>query len=125
ESDNLDLSLEWYYNDTSYASVGLFEKRVNNFVGTGQEVQNWYGIQDQTHPLSPRVMEAVDELTELGLPRDDTHLFAMIVFQEHRDEALAERPDLFPDGVLENNNQDQLVYLGEHTPTDSAWDIYP
>jgi len=32
ESDNLDLSLEWYYGDTSYVSVGYFKKQVSNFI---------------------------------------------------------------------------------------------
>ena len=35
ESTNLDLSFEWYYGESSYASVGFFRKAVNNFVGTG------------------------------------------------------------------------------------------
>ena len=31
-SDNLDLSLEWYYGDASYLSAGYFRKDVNNFI---------------------------------------------------------------------------------------------
>ena len=34
QSDNLDLSLEWYYDDASYASVGYFQKNVENFIVT-------------------------------------------------------------------------------------------
>lgn len=37
ESRNLDLSLEWYYSDTSYMSVGHFKKQVDNFIATDQE----------------------------------------------------------------------------------------
>ena len=33
ESRNLDLSLEWYYGDTDYFSVGYFKKNVKNFIG--------------------------------------------------------------------------------------------
>ncbi len=33
ESTNFDLSLEWYYADSSYASVGYFRKDVENFIG--------------------------------------------------------------------------------------------
>ncbi len=33
DSENLDLSLEWYYGDGSYASVGYFKKYVENFIG--------------------------------------------------------------------------------------------
>lgn len=32
ESDNFDLSWEWYYGDTSYVSVGYFKKDVANFI---------------------------------------------------------------------------------------------
>ena len=35
ESTNLDVSFEWYYCESSYASIGFFTKAVNNFVGTG------------------------------------------------------------------------------------------
>jgi iron complex outermembrane receptor protein len=41
ESDNLDLSLEWYYGEGSYASAGLFYKQVDNFIldeTTGQKL---------------------------------------------------------------------------------------
>lgn len=33
ESQNLDLSLEWYYASGSYASIGYFTKYVENFIG--------------------------------------------------------------------------------------------
>lgn len=32
ESDNIDLSYEWYYGDASYFSIGFFEKTVSNFI---------------------------------------------------------------------------------------------
>ncbi|WP_095012058.1 TonB-dependent receptor [Tsuneonella mangrovi] len=32
-SNNLDLSFEWYYKPSSYVSVGLFRKWVDNFIG--------------------------------------------------------------------------------------------
>jgi TonB-dependent receptor len=38
-SDNLDLSAEWYYGETSYLSVGYFRKDVDNFIGQGVESQ--------------------------------------------------------------------------------------
>ena len=34
-ADNYDLSVEWYYSDASYASVGYFYKIVDNFIVTG------------------------------------------------------------------------------------------
>ncbi|ETN91793.1 catecholate siderophore receptor CirA [Gammaproteobacteria bacterium MOLA455] len=34
ESDNYDVSVEWYYDEGSYLSVGYFEKHVANFIGS-------------------------------------------------------------------------------------------
>ena len=31
-SDNIDLSVEWYYDDASYVSLGFFHKDVDNFI---------------------------------------------------------------------------------------------
>ena len=36
-SDNFDLSVEWYYDDASYASIGYFKKEVSNFIVNTQE----------------------------------------------------------------------------------------
>ena len=33
ESENWDFSAEWYYSDTSYVSIGYFQKDVKNFIG--------------------------------------------------------------------------------------------
>jgi TonB-dependent receptor len=34
-SDNLDMSVEWYYGNGSYIAGGYFLKKVQNFIGTG------------------------------------------------------------------------------------------
>ena len=36
-SNNIDLSLEWYYDDASYMSAGYFRKNVANFIVNSQE----------------------------------------------------------------------------------------
>lgn len=33
ESTNIDLSVEWYYGETSYVAIGYFKKDVENFLG--------------------------------------------------------------------------------------------
>jgi TonB-dependent receptor len=33
ESQNIDLSMEWYYAESSYMSVGYFRKNIDNYVG--------------------------------------------------------------------------------------------
>ena len=39
ESTNLDVSLEWYYDEGSYAAATLFKKDIDNFVDTGVSTQ--------------------------------------------------------------------------------------
>jgi TonB-dependent receptor len=48
ESDNLDLAVEWYFSENGYVSLGFWEKRVDNFIGTTVVQENLYGIRDQT-----------------------------------------------------------------------------
>ncbi|BFT31446.1 TonB-dependent receptor [Alteromonas sp. D210916BOD_24] len=112
ESDNFDVSAEWYFDDNSYASIGFFEKRVANFIGTGQEDRTFFGILDQTN--GPRAIAAAEALRERGFAVDDTSLFAMMVLLEH--------PEAFPNGADDyTGSADQLLQLGE-TP---GWDIIP
>lgn len=44
QSENLDLSFEWYYADASYLSIGYFRKNVDNFIGTGRESDTLFDI---------------------------------------------------------------------------------
>jgi TonB-dependent receptor len=34
QSENIDLSFEWYYGEGSYLSIGYLEKKVDNFIGS-------------------------------------------------------------------------------------------
>ena len=81
ESDNIDLSLEWYFADTSYISIGYYDKRVSNFVGRQPVVQNIYGLRDAT--AGPRAIAAQAELELLGIEVTDTNLFAMVAAIEN------------------------------------------
>jgi TonB-dependent receptor len=44
ESTNIDLSLEWYYADGSYASVGYFNKDIDNYVGVTQITEQPFNL---------------------------------------------------------------------------------
>ncbi|HKS55720.1 MAG TPA: TonB-dependent receptor [Steroidobacteraceae bacterium] len=44
ESTNIDLSLEWYYAEGSYASIGYFNKDIDNYVGVSQIVEQPFGL---------------------------------------------------------------------------------
>jgi len=81
ESDNIDLSAEWYFQDTSYVSIGYYEKRVNNFAGREPVIENVYGLRDAT--AGPRALAAEAALTALGIEVTDTNLFAMVAATEN------------------------------------------
>ena len=56
ESQNYDLSFEYYYGGDSYAAVGYFIKDVDNFIGTSSVVETTF---DLPHPaLGPLADEA-------------------------------------------------------------------
>ena len=62
ESENIDFSLEWYYGDASYVSVGYFDKAVKNFVTSGEQ-EDVILFPDLAHPaLGPLYQAAIDEL---------------------------------------------------------------
>ncbi|ROQ21691.1 TonB-dependent receptor [Marinimicrobium koreense] len=84
ESTNFDLSLEWYYDDTSYASVGFFEKNVFNFIGSEQVERPLLGIRDVTS--GPRAVAAAEELADRGFALNDDNLHGMMVFNEFIDQ---------------------------------------
>ncbi|WP_394174297.1 TonB-dependent receptor [Thalassotalea litorea] len=44
ESENIDLSFEWYYDEGSYASIGLFQKDVSNVIGTQDIFETYAGV---------------------------------------------------------------------------------
>jgi TonB-dependent receptor len=76
ESSNFDLSVEWYFDDASYVSAGVFEKRVINFVGTEQVTRTFEGIQDPTS--GPRARAAVAALQSQAEDIDNASIFAMM-----------------------------------------------
>ena len=46
QSDNYDVSAEWYYGPSSFVTAGLFHKRVDNFLGSGSVEQSLFGLTD-------------------------------------------------------------------------------
>lgn len=90
ESSNFDLSVEWYFDDASYVSAGVFEKRVTNFAGT-ETVDRQFDIRDQT--AGPRAQAARDALLSINQNVDNASLYAMM-------QILAD-PATYPDGAAE------------------------
>jgi len=84
ESDNFDLSLEYYFSDKGYVSVGAFLKNVDNFIGNSVVNQNLYGIQDETG--GPRAQAARAALVAGNYGTDDSSLFTMMAMMVHSTE---------------------------------------
>lgn len=81
ESSNVDLSVEWYFDDASYVSAGVFEKRVTNFVGRETVEQSLFGIQDASSGApGTRSGTAIELLQALDVAINENHLFAMTAF---------------------------------------------
>jgi len=60
ESENIDLSIEYYYGEGSYVSAGYFHKDVKNFIGTAQVTEPLFNL---PHPAQgPLFQEAVTAL---------------------------------------------------------------
>lgn len=112
ESDNLDVSVEWYFDDASYVSAGMFEKRVTNFIGQGTVKQNHFGIQDQT--AGPRALEARAALQARGFQTDDANLYRMMV--------LLSQPGSFPGGADDYDGTAEQGAILDETP---GWDLFP
>ena len=87
ESNNLDMSLEWYFSDTGYVSAGVFEKRVSNFTGNEVVESTLFGIKDPT--AGPDVEAARLYLQTHGAQCggtcaiDDTSLFTATVMLQN------------------------------------------
>jgi TonB-dependent receptor len=89
ESNNFDLSLEWYFAPNSYVSVGFFEKRVSNFIGNESVTEEFFGLRDATG--GPRALAAQAQVQ--GLPGHDpfvneTELFVMTALMDNPADAL-------------------------------------
>jgi len=75
-SDNFDFSVEWYYAPGSFASVGFFNKLVDNFLISTTEEQTFEGIRD---PFRGELAEqARAELDAEGIPATNQAVFARI-----------------------------------------------
>lgn len=92
ESTNFDLSVEWYYNDSSYASIGYYTKAVNNFVGTATVDQTLFDLRDVTSGAPGTLSgDAADELTNAGWIVNEQNMFTMA--------AILANPQDFPNGA--------------------------
>jgi TonB-dependent receptor len=76
ESNNIDFSVEYYFNDTDYVSIGFFDKRVPNFIGTEQREVTYAGTLDPSN--GPRALAAAAALNAAGIPVTERNLFEQV-----------------------------------------------
>jgi iron complex outermembrane receptor protein len=98
ESRNLDLSLEYYYAEGSYASVGYFRKDVKNFIANETIETQFEGLHDIY--LGPRFLEAQQQLIDAGDANPDIGL----VYQQMLDNGHGNA-----NGVIEPTANDPLI----------------
>lgn len=123
ESDNFDISLEWYYDDASYVSFGFFDKRVANFTGTGQTTQNLFGLRDPSSGApGTRSGEALEMLALIGADPTDVNLFTLTALIDNFDPATARAmfEANFSGGALDQAFIDQV--FGQYSITPNADD---
>ena len=89
ESTNFDVSVEYYFDDTSYISLGFFRKNVKNFIGTQQVLESQYGLLDASS--GPRAQAAAAALKDMGQAVNEDNLFVMA--------AILDNPKDFPTGA--------------------------
>ncbi|TCP35062.1 TonB-dependent receptor [Sphingomonas sp. BK235] len=92
QSDNFDVSVEWYYKPSSFVSVGFFDKRVANFLGTGVVQQTLFGLRDPTSGAAgSRSGVAAAYLRTAGRDLSDVNLFTYtaLLIQNNGNQAAA------------------------------------
>lgn len=113
-SDNLDLSFEWYYKPSSFLSAGIFEKRVQNFVGVGQTTRNLFGLRDASAGApGSRSGIALAELQRLRYDSSDVNLFTMTALLQEAGGNIQQASQQFQanvaNGVLNQAFADQVL----------------
>ena len=96
-SDNLDLSFEWYYDEASYASLGLFRKSVKNYISYTSVQETYEGLHDIYQ--GPRWNEAVSALEADGVQATDSAIYDYFVANGYADE----------NGVVSPTSDDPLI----------------
>lgn len=122
ESTNFDVSVEWYYNDASYVSVGLFEKNVINFLGSEQVNRDLIGIRNSTN--GQRVRDAAAALEAAGYALNDDNLHGQVVFTEFVDLPGGYNQDWVTKfgNVPYTATNEQNVFLASRTG--GLWNVY-
>ncbi|WP_341938181.1 TonB-dependent receptor [Marinimicrobium sp. C2-29] len=121
ESRNLDLSLEYYYGNSSYVSAGYYEKKIENFIGTavtdvvadGPDSELGIALRDPSAGApGSRSGDALDVLDDLGVTRSEGNFFTMTALIEQNGGDVAAARTEF-EANLDENNELPLAYVEE------------
>jgi TonB-dependent receptor len=121
ESENFDLSVEWYYGDASYVSLGFFDKKVKNFLGTGVFDKPLFGLLDPTAGnAGSRSGDALAIIDSLGIDESEANLFTLVALIDANggDRAAAQaefESHLDANGVLPQSYVDQILGMYDVT----------
>jgi TonB-dependent receptor len=120
ESNHFDISVEYYFSDSGYVSLGAFQKNVENFIGNSVENINLFGIRNQTG--GPRAQEALAYLRDPAhpFPVDDSALFTAITMLENPD-GFTDKKGVFWAGGLQNYNGSN----DQHVAFATQYDVLP
>ncbi len=121
ESRNLDLSLEYYYGNSSYVSAGYYEKKIENFVGTsvtnvvadGPDSPLEVALRDVSSGAEgTRSGDALAELDDLGVTRSESNFFTMTaLIEQNGGDVAAARAEF--ESNLDGNNELPQSYIEE------------
>ncbi len=118
ESNNLDLSFEYYYGEGSAFTVAYFDKSISNFIGNEQVTTNLFGLTDVASGLPGTVSgDALAALEAQGWVATETNLFTMT--------AILANPADFPGGAAEFIDPSQPGGAQQSSDIATAYDIPP
>ncbi|MDE0816734.1 MAG: TonB-dependent receptor [Pirellulaceae bacterium] len=125
ESNNLDLSLEYYYGEGSAITVAYFDKAISNFIGIEQVTKPLFGITDVASGRAGSVSgDAVAALAvharadgSTGSLVTETNMFTMT--------AILANPAAFPGGAAEFIDSNDPGGAAQSSDIATAYDIPP
>jgi TonB-dependent receptor len=121
ESSNFDVSIELYYDEASYLSLGFFDKHVDNFQGTGVFSEEMFGLRDPSSGAPGTRSGQASALipTIPGAVRNDVNLFVLT--------AMIDNPQDFPDPVQAflDNSTNGVLNQAFADQIFGAYDIVP
>ena len=125
ESDNLDLSFEYYYGEGSAVTVAYFDKSISNFIGNEQVTTSLFGLTDVASGLAGTVSgDAIEALAahmradgSVGSLVTETNMFTMT--------AILANPTDFPGGAAEFIDPLDPGGAAQSSDIATAYDIPP